>query len=195
MEGKTLTGLSRWNHHCVHNSSKISPHSWDAQMCSSGKQLIYITFFCNKCIFLCQVDLRVLSFDVPPQEILSRDSVTVSVEAVIYFRVNNPVVSVTNVNDAQFSTKLLAQTTLRNVLGTRTLSEMLSERDSIANVCYFCAPLHELESCWGGIQCKVIKWHHSCRILSTIFPVKGFILADCISIRWYVSIFQTKWRV
>ncbi|VDD93544.1 unnamed protein product [Enterobius vermicularis] len=77
------------------------------------------------------VDLRVLSFDVPPQEILSRDSVTVSVEAVIYFRVSNPVISVTNVNDAQFSTKLLAQTTLRNVLGTRTLSEMLSERDSM----------------------------------------------------------------
>ncbi|MCP9265218.1 Mechanosensory protein 2 [Dirofilaria immitis] len=63
-----------------------------------------------------------------------RDSVTVSVEAVIYFRINNPVISVTNVNDAKFSTKLLAQTTLRNVLGTRTLSEMLSERDNIANV-------------------------------------------------------------
>ncbi|KHJ91207.1 SPFH/Band 7/PHB domain protein [Oesophagostomum dentatum] len=80
------------------------------------------------------VDLRVLSFDVPPQEILSRDSVTVSVEAVIYFRVSNPVISVTNVNDAQFSTRLLAQTTLRNVLGTKTLSEMLSERDAIANI-------------------------------------------------------------
>uniref|UniRef100_A0A914S409 Band 7 domain-containing protein n=1 Tax=Parascaris equorum TaxID=6256 RepID=A0A914S409_PAREQ len=92
-------------------------------------------FFIMPCIDTFRiVDLRVLSFDVPPQEILSRDSVTVSVEAVIYFRVNNPVVSVTNVNDAQFSTKLLAQTTLRNVLGTRTLSEMLSERDSIANV-------------------------------------------------------------
>lgn len=87
------------------------------------------------CIDTCKiVDLRVLSFDVPPQEILSRDSVTVSVEAVIYFRVSNPVISVTNVNDAQFSTRLLAQTTLRNVLGTKTLSEMLSERDSIASI-------------------------------------------------------------
>ncbi|KIH49765.1 SPFH/Band 7/PHB domain protein [Ancylostoma duodenale] len=44
------------------------------------------------------------------------------------------VISVTNVNDAQFSTRLLAQTTLRNVLGTKTLSEMLSERDAIANI-------------------------------------------------------------
>ncbi|KAI1724474.1 SPFH domain / band 7 family domain-containing protein [Ditylenchus destructor] len=80
------------------------------------------------------VDLRVLSFDVPPQEILSRDSVTVSVEAVVYFRISNPVISVTNVNDAQFSTKLLAQTTLRNVLGTKTLSEILMERDNISNI-------------------------------------------------------------
>ncbi|CAJ0565368.1 unnamed protein product, partial [Mesorhabditis spiculigera] len=92
-------------------------------------------FFVFPCIDTCKVvDLRVLSFDVPAQEILSRDSVTVSVEAVIYFRVSNPVISVTNVNDAQFSTRLLAQTTLRNVLGTKTLSEMLSERDSIASI-------------------------------------------------------------
>ncbi|VDN02090.1 unnamed protein product [Thelazia callipaeda] len=102
-------------------------------------------FFIVPCIDTCRiVDLRVLSFDVPPQEILSRDSVTVSVDAVIYFRINNPVISVTNVNDAQFSTKLLAQTTLRNVLGTRTLSEMLSERDSIANVCSFCLVIEQV---------------------------------------------------
>ncbi|KAH7728176.1 CRE-STO-5 protein [Aphelenchoides avenae] len=92
-------------------------------------------FFILPCIDTYRmVDLRVLSFDVPPQEILSRDSVTVSVEAVIYFRISNPVISVTNVNDAQFSTKLLAQTTLRNVLGTKTLSEILMERDNIASI-------------------------------------------------------------
>jgi len=92
-------------------------------------------FFLLPCIDTYKmVDLRVLSFDVPPQEILSRDSVTVSVEAVIYFRISNPVISVTNVNDAQFSTKLLAQTTLRNVLGTKTLSEILVERDNISSI-------------------------------------------------------------
>ena len=92
-------------------------------------------FFVIPCIDTYKiVDLRVLSFDVPPQEILSRDSVTVSVEAVIYFRISNPIISVTNVNDAQFSTKLLAQTTLRNVLGTKTLSEILQERDNISSV-------------------------------------------------------------
>ncbi|CAD5229178.1 unnamed protein product [Bursaphelenchus okinawaensis] len=92
-------------------------------------------FFVIPCIdTIKMVDLRVLSFDVPPQEILSRDTVTVSVEAVIYFRISNPIISVTNVNDAQFSTKLLAQTTLRNVLGTKTLSEILMERDNIASI-------------------------------------------------------------
>jgi len=92
-------------------------------------------FFILPCVDnIKMVDLRVLSFDVPPQEILSRDSVTVSVEAVIYFRISNPVISVTNVNDAQFSTKLLAQTTLRNVLGTKTLSEILTERDNISSI-------------------------------------------------------------
>ncbi|KAL3990166.1 Erythrocyte band 7 integral membrane protein [Acanthocheilonema viteae] len=79
-----------------------------------------------------KVDLRVVSFDVPPQEILSRDSVTVAVDAVIYFRISNATVSVTNVEDASHSTKLLAQTTLRNILGTKTLAEMLSDREAIS---------------------------------------------------------------
>lgn len=52
---------------------------------------------------LIKVDLRVLSFDVPPQEILSRDSVTVSVEAVIYFRISNPVISVRFCNSSSES--------------------------------------------------------------------------------------------
>ncbi|VDM98034.1 unnamed protein product [Thelazia callipaeda] len=79
-----------------------------------------------------KVDLRVVSFDVPPQEILSRDSVTVAVDAVVYFRISNATVSVTNVEDASHSTKLLAQTTLRNILGTKTLAEMLSDREAIS---------------------------------------------------------------
>jgi len=91
-------------------------------------------FFILPCIdnYL-KVDLRLLSFDVPPQEILTRDSVTVSVDAVTYFRIANPVASVCNVEDAMKSTKLLAQTTLRNELGTKNLSELLQERDSISH--------------------------------------------------------------
>eukprot|EP00105_Crassostrea_gigas_P006752 XP_011420800.2 PREDICTED: mechanosensory protein 2-like [Crassostrea gigas] len=79
-----------------------------------------------------KVDLRVLSYDVPPQEILTRDSVTVAVDAVVYYRIFDPIMSVCNVNDAFRSTQLLASTTLRNVLGTKAMSEVLSERESIS---------------------------------------------------------------
>eukprot|EP00794_Sanderia_malayensis_P015805 gene15805-17398_t len=80
-----------------------------------------------------KVDLRTVSFDVPPQEILSKDSVTVAVDAVVYFRVSNPISSVVNVEDATRSTKLLAQTTLRNILGTKNLAEILADRDTISH--------------------------------------------------------------
>ncbi|VDO95490.1 unnamed protein product [Soboliphyme baturini] len=90
-------------------------------------------FFIIPCIDNYQkIDLRTVSFDVPPQEILSKDSVTVAVDAVVYSRISNAVVSVVNVEDASHSTKLLAQTTLRNILGTRTLAEILSDREAIS---------------------------------------------------------------
>ncbi|VDD95434.1 unnamed protein product [Enterobius vermicularis] len=94
-----------------------------------------------------KVDLRVVSFDVPPQEILSKDSVTVAVDAVVYFRISNATISVVNVEDASRSTKLLAQTTLRNILGTRTLAEMLSDREAIS--LQMQATLDEATDPWG----------------------------------------------
>ncbi|KAM7412756.1 hypothetical protein PAMA_020231 [Pampus argenteus] len=79
-----------------------------------------------------KVDLRTVSFDIPPQEILTKDSVTVSVDGVVYFRIHCPISSVANVTNAHSSTRLLAQTTLRNVLGTKNLSELLSDREGIS---------------------------------------------------------------
>ena len=73
-------------------------------------------FFILPCVdTYSKVDLRTVTFDVPPQEILTKDSVTVAVDAVVYFRIFNAVISITNVEDAAKSTKLLAATTLRNV--------------------------------------------------------------------------------
>ncbi len=90
-------------------------------------------FFVLPCIDdVTTIDLRTVTFDVPPQEILSKDSVTVSVDAVCYFRIFDPIMSVTNVENARYATMLLASTTLRNILGTKTLHDMLRERDSIA---------------------------------------------------------------
>uniref|UniRef100_A0A672ZMK9 Stomatin like 3 n=1 Tax=Sphaeramia orbicularis TaxID=375764 RepID=A0A672ZMK9_9TELE len=79
-----------------------------------------------------KVDLRTVSFDIPPQEILTKDSVTVAVDGVVYFRINCPISSVANVSNAHSSTRLLAQTTLRNVLGTKNLAELLSDREGIS---------------------------------------------------------------
>lgn len=142
-------------------------------------------FFILPCIDSYQkVDLRVVSFDVPPQEVqvtkwfvmylggvmalwmkhwildwmvqvwlqvkmlwnnwianwlvtylqvLTKDSVTVAVDAVVYFRIYNATMSITNVENANRSTRLLAQTTLRNVLGTKNLSEILGEREGISD--------------------------------------------------------------
>uniref|UniRef100_A0A0K0D737 PHB domain-containing protein n=1 Tax=Angiostrongylus cantonensis TaxID=6313 RepID=A0A0K0D737_ANGCA len=105
-------------------------------------------FFIIPCIDTYRkVDLRVLSFEVPPQEILSKDSVTVAVDAVVYFRISNATISVTNVEDAARSTKLLAQTTLRNILGTKTLAEMLSDREAISHQMQ--TTLDEATEPWG----------------------------------------------
>merc|ERR1711879_394240 len=90
-------------------------------------------FFILPCMDEIQrVDLRTVSFDIPPQEILTKDSVTCAVDAVVYYRVFNAVFSVANVENVTGSTRLLAQTTLRNQLGMKTLSGILTDRDEIS---------------------------------------------------------------
>jgi len=91
-------------------------------------------FFVLPCIDdIITVDLRTITFDVPPQEVLTRDSVTITVDAVCYYKTYNPVASVTNITNAAYSTRLLAATTLRNILGTKSLQEILLDKDIIAN--------------------------------------------------------------
>ncbi|XP_036379858.1 stomatin (EPB72)-like 3b [Megalops cyprinoides] len=94
-----------------------------------------------------KVDMRTVSFDIPPQEILTKDSVTVAVDGVVYFRVSCPISSVANVTNADFSTRLLAQTTLRNELGTKNLSELLSDREGISHSMQ--STLDEATDAWG----------------------------------------------
>jgi len=94
-----------------------------------------------------KVDLRTVSFDVPPQEILTKDSVTVAVDAVVYYRVSNPTVAISNVENFSLSTRLLASTTLRNALGTRTLAEILTQREEIS--IHMQSTLDEATDPWG----------------------------------------------
>ena len=78
-----------------------------------------------------KVSLRTVVMDVPPQDIITRDNVTVKVNAVIYFRVMDPRKAIIEVEDYLYATSQLAQTTLRSVLGQSQLDDLLSKRDEI----------------------------------------------------------------
>ena len=78
-----------------------------------------------------RMDLRVVTIDVPRQEVMTRDNVPVSVDAVLYFRVIDPQAAVVKVENFLKATSLIAQTTLRSVLGQAELDELLAHRDKI----------------------------------------------------------------
>lgn len=78
-----------------------------------------------------RVDLRTIVLDVPPQDVISHDNVSVKVNAVLYFRVIDPEKAIIQVEDYFMATSQLAQTTLRSVLGQHELDEMLAERDRL----------------------------------------------------------------
>ncbi len=93
-----------------------------------GPGLIIIIPVIQKMI---KIDTRVVTFDVPPQDIITRDNIPVKVNAVIYFRVIFPDKAVLNVEKYMYSTSQLAQTTLRSVLGQQELDDLLTNRDKI----------------------------------------------------------------
>jgi regulator of protease activity HflC (stomatin/prohibitin superfamily) len=93
-----------------------------------GPGLIIIIPFIQKMV---RVDLRVVTYDIPTQDIISRDNVTVRVSAVLYFRVVDPERAIIQVEQFFEATSQLAQTTLRSVLGQHDLDEMLSQRDKL----------------------------------------------------------------
>lgn len=76
-----------------------------------------------------KVPLRIVALDIPPQDVITRDNVSVKVNAVVYFRVSNPVRAVMEIEDYLFATSQLAQTTLRSVIGQAELDQLLSERE------------------------------------------------------------------
>ena len=80
-----------------------------------------------------RVDLRTMVLDVPSQDLITRDNVSVKVNAVIYFRVVDPERSIINVENYMVATGQMAQTTLRSVLGQHELDQLLSERDKLNN--------------------------------------------------------------
>jgi len=95
---------------------------------TKGPGLIIIIPIVDKLI---RVSLRLVAMDVPPQDVITRDNVSVKVNAVIYFRVMDPNNAIIEVENYLFATSQLAQTTLRSVCGQVELDELLSERDKI----------------------------------------------------------------
>ena len=78
-----------------------------------------------------KVTKRTIVLDVPPQDLISKDNISVRVNAVVYFRVEKPELAINNVEDYYEATSQLSQTTLRSILGQHDLDEMLSERDKL----------------------------------------------------------------
>jgi regulator of protease activity HflC (stomatin/prohibitin superfamily) len=93
-----------------------------------GPGLFFIIPFVDR---MMKVDLRVVTMDVPSQEVITKDNVTVRVNAVIYFRVVNPQDSVVKVLDHIRATSQIGQTTLRNVLGQHELDQLLTQREML----------------------------------------------------------------
>ncbi len=81
-----------------------------------------------------KVPLRIVTLDIPPQDVITRDNVSIKVNAVVYFRVKDPVKSTMVVQDYLFATSQLAQTTLRSVVGQAEMDQLLAERDHFNHV-------------------------------------------------------------
>jgi regulator of protease activity HflC (stomatin/prohibitin superfamily) len=97
-------------------------------LCAKGPGLILLIPVVDRMV---KMDLRIVTIDVPKQEVITRDNVPLSVDAVLYFRVVDPEAAVVKVENFLKATSLIAQTTLRSVLGQAELDELLAHREKI----------------------------------------------------------------
>lgn len=97
-------------------------------MAIRGPGLILLIPFIEKII---KVDTRTITMDIKPQDVISKDNISMQVDAVVYFRVVNPEDAITKVEDYYFATSQLAQTTLRSIVGQFQMDEILEQRDKI----------------------------------------------------------------
>ncbi len=93
-----------------------------------GPGFVLIIPFFEKIV---RVSLRVITHDVPPQDVITRDNVSVKVNAVVYFRVMDPEKAIIEIENYKFATSQISQTTLRSVVGSAELDELLSEREKL----------------------------------------------------------------
>ena len=112
--------LSEYERAVIFRLGRLRPHR--------GPGIIYVIPFIERMV---RVDMRTLTLDVPSQDVITRDNVSVKVNAVLYFRVLDPSKALVEIENYLFATSQLAQTTLRSVCGQAELDELLSEREQI----------------------------------------------------------------
>ena len=109
-----------------------------------------------------RVGLRIIAMDIPPQDVITRDNVSVKVNAVLYFRVSDPSKAVLEIEDYLFATSQLAQTTLRSVIGQAELDEVLAEREKFNHILQ--QIIDEGTDVWGidvtGVEVKDVDLPH-----------------------------------
>ena len=97
--------------------------------------------------FFKKVDIRTKAVDVPEQEAITKDNVSVKINAVVYYRVNDPGKAICEVEDFYYAVSQLAQTTMRNIVGSVTLDELLNEREKISTD--ICSVIDKATDAWG----------------------------------------------
>src|SRR5499426_3153563 len=113
--------LAEYERGVIFRLGKLLPHS-------KGPGVILVFAPIDRMV---RVGLRTVVFDVPPQDVITQDNVSVKVSAVVYFRVIDPLKAVVEVENYNYATSQLAQTTLRSVLGQAELDDLLAERERL----------------------------------------------------------------
>jgi regulator of protease activity HflC (stomatin/prohibitin superfamily) len=112
-----------------------------------------------------RVSLRIVALDIPPQDVITRDNVSVKVNAVLYFRVSDPLTAILEIEDYRFATSQLAQTTLRSVIGQAELDELLAEREKFNEILR--EIIDESTDAWGirvtAVEVKDLDLPHEMR--------------------------------
>ncbi len=126
--GSAVRILREYERAVIFRFGRLTRSIWNPGGDGMGPGLVILIPFVDKMV---KVSLRTVAMDVPPQDVITRDNVSVKVSAVIFFRVLEPQKAIVAVEDYLFATSQLAQTTLRSVLGQHELDDLLSARDRI----------------------------------------------------------------
>jgi regulator of protease activity HflC (stomatin/prohibitin superfamily) len=116
--------LNEYERGVVFRLGKLLPHA-------KGPGLVIVAFPVDRMV---RVSLRTVVLDVPPQDVITRDNVSVKVNAVVYFRVMHPIKAIVQVENYLYATSQEAQTSLRSILGQAHLDELLAERDRLGGM-------------------------------------------------------------